>query len=141
MNPVDEDIGLDDGDEASLLADTGVAGQAVRSLVDGVVAGAVVCHVDAEKCAPVDEPGPAGVVGDALVVEAIEAAAPGLALVVPDKGLDARGQTRELLAGVSETKFARWPTSLVAALTFLVTRIIGRGRARLRGGEGGKGAG
>ena len=89
VDPVDEDLGLDDGDEAGLLADAGVAGQAVRGFVDGVVRGAVVRHVDAEGRAPLGEPGPAGVVGDALVVEAVEAAAPGLALVAPHEGLEA----------------------------------------------------
>ena len=39
VDPVDEDIGLDDGDKAVLLADTVVVRQAVRGLVDDVVGG------------------------------------------------------------------------------------------------------
>ena len=42
-------LGLNDGDEAVLLADTGVAGQAVHSLIDGPAGGGVVHHVDAGR--------------------------------------------------------------------------------------------
>ena len=52
MDPVDEDLGPDDGDEAVLLSDAGVASQAVLGLVDGVVGGGCVCHVDAEGRVP-----------------------------------------------------------------------------------------
>ena len=42
------DLGLNNGDEAVLLVDVGVAGQAVRALIDGVVGGEIVHHLDAE---------------------------------------------------------------------------------------------
>ena len=89
MDPVDENLGLNDGDETVLLVDGGVADQTAHGLIDGVVGGGVFCHVDAEGCAPLGDLGPADVVGDAIIVEAIEAAAPGHALVSPHKGLEA----------------------------------------------------
>ena len=77
VDPVNENLRLDDGEEAILLADVGTGGQAVRSLIDGVVVGAVVCHIYVKDREPFEKPGPAGIAGDAFVVEAIEAAAPG----------------------------------------------------------------
>ena len=72
----------------------------------------------------------------ALMVEATKAATTSLALVVPDKGLEAGGQLRELLAGVSGAELAPWSMSLVTTLISLVIRIIGHDWAHLRRGEG-----
>jgi hypothetical protein len=57
-DPVDVDLGLDDGDKAILLTTAGVASQAVCDLVDGVVDGGVVCYVDAEGHAPLGKLAP-----------------------------------------------------------------------------------
>ena len=89
MDPVDKDLRLDDGDEAVLLADEGVASQAMYGLINGVVNEGVVCHINVKNRAPLCELGPAGVVGDAIIVEATEDVAPGCALVSPYKGLEA----------------------------------------------------
>ena len=58
MDPIDEDIGINNGDKAVLLADVGVVRQVVCSLVDDVVGGGDVCHIDAEGRVPLDELGP-----------------------------------------------------------------------------------
>jgi hypothetical protein len=71
----------------------------------------------------------------ALVVEATKAATTGIALAVPNKGLEAGGQLRELLAGVSVAELAPWSMSLVTTLISLVIRIIGHDWAHLRRGR------
>ena len=48
LDPADEELGLNNGDEAVLLADAGVASRAVCSRIDVVVVGGVVCHIDAK---------------------------------------------------------------------------------------------
>ena len=63
VDPVDGEIGLDDGDKVVLLADADVASQAVCGLVDDVVGRGVVCHVDVEGRVPLGELGPMGIVG------------------------------------------------------------------------------
>ena len=89
MDSVDEDLGLVNGNKAVLLTDTGIASQAVCGLVDGLVDGRVICHVNMEGRVLLGELGPVGVVGGTIIVEAIEAAAPGHALVSPHKELEA----------------------------------------------------
>ena len=65
--------------------------QAVCGRVVGIVGKGVVCHVDADGRAPLFKPGSAGVVDNALVVEAVKAAtAPGLTLVASHNRLEAR---------------------------------------------------
>ena len=86
---VDEDHGIGNGDEAILLVDAGVASQTMHGLVDGVVGGGFVCHTDEEGHVPLGKLGPGGVVGNVIIVEAIEAAAPDRARVPPHKGLEA----------------------------------------------------
>ena len=71
MDPVGEDLRLDNGDKTVLLTDTSVASQAIHDLVGGVVGGGVVCHVNTEGRAPLGKLGPRGVVGNTIIVETI----------------------------------------------------------------------
>ena len=55
MVPVDEDLGLNDGDEAGLLADARVAGKTVGGFLNGKVGGEVQARVDSDGGAPLRE--------------------------------------------------------------------------------------
>lgn len=72
---VEENLRLDDGDETSVLADRGVAGEAVRAVGHGGLGGAV---GDGDNGAPLAEAGALLVVGSGAVSKVIEALAPGL---------------------------------------------------------------
>ena len=71
VDPVDEDIGLDNRDKDVLLVNAGLASQAMCGLIDGAVDGGVICHVDVEGRAPFGKLGPVGVVGNTIIVKAI----------------------------------------------------------------------
>ena len=90
IDPVDEDLEIDSEDEVFLLADMGVASQAMCSLVDGVVGGGAVYHVNVESRAPLGEVGPTCLVCNVIIVEAIKTVASGCALVSQHKELEAR---------------------------------------------------
>merc|ERR1719213_793386 len=76
---VEQDLGLDDGDEAVLLADGGVAGEAVGAVEEGLVGGA---RGDVHHGAPLGEAGALLVVLGAALGEPVQALAPGLAVAV-----------------------------------------------------------
>ena len=78
---VNEDLRLDNGDEAVLLADARVAGEVLRGDVDGQVGRAARLDVNLERRAPLGEASTLLVVLGAALSEVVEAAAPLLALV------------------------------------------------------------
>mmetsp|Transcript_22639 Transcript_22639/g.70870 ORF Transcript_22639/g.70870 Transcript_22639/m.70870 type:complete len:443 (+) Transcript_22639:533-1861(+) len=84
---VDEDLGLDDGDETAVLADASVASEIHGGDVDGEVGGGG--GVDLEGGAPLGEARAANVVPDASLVEGVESRAPLLAFGAADEVLEA----------------------------------------------------
>jgi len=86
---IDEDLRLDDGDEARLLADARVASEVMRGHLDREVGRAAVRHVDLEARAPLGEARALRVVLRRTLSEGVEAGAPGLARAAANEGLEA----------------------------------------------------
>jgi len=85
---VHEDFGLDDGDEAALLASASITGKAPGVLLDGEGGGASVGR-DLEHSSPLAEACALGVVSGGALLQAVKARAPRLDLVSSGKGLEA----------------------------------------------------
>ena len=88
MHSIDKNLRLHDGNESRLLADPCVPTETVHGLVDGVVGGTSLLNVDAQCRTPLGELGSLGVVFAALVVEVVEAGAPGLAFDSSHQGFE-----------------------------------------------------
>merc|ERR1719424_367347 len=110
--PVEQDLGLDDGDEAGLLADARVPGEVLGRDLDGELRGHVLAGVDLERGAPLGEARAARVVRLAPLEEAVEARAPVLALAAADEGPEAHvdldaGDDPDALHDVDERRAVR----------------------------------
>mmetsp|Transcript_27017 Transcript_27017/g.61992 ORF Transcript_27017/g.61992 Transcript_27017/m.61992 type:complete len:441 (-) Transcript_27017:20-1342(-) len=89
VGAVDEDLRLDDRDEAALLADARVAREVLRGDLDGEVSRAARLDVDLERRAPLGEARALLVVLLGALLESVEARAPGLALAAARQRLQA----------------------------------------------------